>query len=358
MKDKSSNQHEPIKRLTPELMEGYANGTLSPDLMIEVEKFLAENPFEQEAVEGLINQPTHFTNDMMELGEQLADAVKKDKVNTLRYWPVAAAVSLLIISGAVFYLLSPLSSEQSQVAVNQLSTEDHNEHSRDGAISSENEPLAVVPDDPEVEVEHDQEEETARETVSSKVQEDRNLIPQVTPRNEPAGKDKVDPLPAPLKDDVKETDTDRELFSEPSQPNQSFLQESSDEESPPAAGRSQSLNSATPTASSPALRKKAKNFTDNTMASAPSNWAEYLKMHLIYPEPARINGIRGDVKVTFKVKTDGSLYGFQIVESLGYGCDKEAIRILSEGPPWKPAAIGDNPVISRGEITIKFPPDK
>lgn len=64
-------------------------------------------------------------------------------------------------------------------------------------------------------------------------------------------------------------------------------------------------------------------------------YRKYLADSLRYPEEALIKRIEGEVIVGFKVTREGSLSDFRILRSLGYGCDKEAIRLIREGPEWR-----------------------
>lgn len=63
----------------------------------------------------------------------------------------------------------------------------------------------------------------------------------------------------------------------------------------------------------------------------------YVKKNLIFPEEAKTNGITGEVTVSFLVLPNGNLSDFSIVKGIGYGCDKEAIRLIKNGPQWHPA---------------------
>jgi len=61
----------------------------------------------------------------------------------------------------------------------------------------------------------------------------------------------------------------------------------------------------------------------------------YLAQNLRYPDAARQKGIQGVVKLRFTVSTAGKLSNFKVLQSLGYGCDEEAIRLIKEGPAWQ-----------------------
>lgn len=61
----------------------------------------------------------------------------------------------------------------------------------------------------------------------------------------------------------------------------------------------------------------------------------YIRNNLQYPEAAKANAIEGNVVLTFQVQPDGTPTDFKVIQSLGYGCDEEAMRLLREGPKWR-----------------------
>jgi TonB family protein len=81
---------------------------------------------------------------------------------------------------------------------------------------------------------------------------------------------------------------------------------------------------------------------------------EYVEQNLRYPEPARQLKVKGTVGLEFTVEPDGSLSDFKVTKSLGYGCDEEAVRLLREGPKWKPALENKQPSRKRVKTKIRF----
>nr|WKN38256.1 TonB family protein [Tunicatimonas sp. TK19036] len=81
---------------------------------------------------------------------------------------------------------------------------------------------------------------------------------------------------------------------------------------------------------------------------------EYLEAQLRYPTEAQQNGVEGTVKVQFTVEQDGELTNFQIKKSLGAGCDKEAIRLIQEGPAWQPAFRDGQPQPQQVTVKVRF----
>ncbi|MFC2130729.1 TonB family protein [Bacteroidota bacterium] len=59
---------------------------------------------------------------------------------------------------------------------------------------------------------------------------------------------------------------------------------------------------------------------------------KYIQENLKYPEEARKNSIEGTVHITFRVDKDGNVSGVKVQQSIGYGCDDEAVRVLVSMP--------------------------
>jgi periplasmic protein TonB len=75
---------------------------------------------------------------------------------------------------------------------------------------------------------------------------------------------------------------------------------------------------------------------------------------LKYPRIAQNLGIQGSVYIQFVVDKDGSVTDVQLLKGIGSGCDEEAIRVIMEGPKWKPGRQRAIPVKSRMRLPIIF----
>jgi TonB family protein len=84
------------------------------------------------------------------------------------------------------------------------------------------------------------------------------------------------------------------------------------------------------------------------------SYRSYLKKNLKYPEEARKNNIQGNVRIEFMVMPDGQLTGFSIKKGLGFGCDEEALRLVKEGPAWKPAIYNGKKVERKITVFVPF----
>jgi TonB family protein len=81
---------------------------------------------------------------------------------------------------------------------------------------------------------------------------------------------------------------------------------------------------------------------------------KYLEEQQQYPQQALDNKIEGRVTVEFTVLQSGNLDGFKIIKSLGYGCDEEVIRLIKEGPKWKPSKKNSQPIEDKVKVRLKF----
>ncbi len=84
----------------------------------------------------------------------------------------------------------------------------------------------------------------------------------------------------------------------------------------------------------------------------------YLDDNVRYPTEAFAKNIKGKVQIRFTVKTNGQLEDFQVVKSLGSGCDEEVVRLVKEGPTWSPTLEDNVAVESEVLVKVKFDPAK
>ena len=80
---------------------------------------------------------------------------------------------------------------------------------------------------------------------------------------------------------------------------------------------------------------------------------QYIQKNLQFPAEAKEREIQGTVRLSFVVETDGSVSNIIVVNSVGGGCDNEAIRLLQE-TVWIPAEKNGKYVRSTGMQDITF----
>ncbi len=72
------------------------------------------------------------------------------------------------------------------------------------------------------------------------------------------------------------------------------------------------------------------------MPEPPFDINKYLSQNIRYPAAAKEDGIQGRVVLQFVVDRDGSVGDIKIARDIGGGCGKEAVRVVSGMPKWKP----------------------
>ena len=80
----------------------------------------------------------------------------------------------------------------------------------------------------------------------------------------------------------------------------------------------------------------------------------YLATNINYPQQAKDKGIQGRVFINFIVKKDGSIDSVKVIKGIGEDCDKEAVRVISNMPNWKPGMQSGKAVNVSYNIPIKF----
>jgi TonB family protein len=70
----------------------------------------------------------------------------------------------------------------------------------------------------------------------------------------------------------------------------------------------------------------------------------YLRSNIHYSDSCKVNGIKGEVQLSFVVNTDSTISSIAITKSAHPALDAEAIRVVKAMPKWEPALID-------GEIT-------
>jgi periplasmic protein TonB len=80
----------------------------------------------------------------------------------------------------------------------------------------------------------------------------------------------------------------------------------------------------------------------------------FIKKNMRYPASARRMGIDGTVYVSFVVGKDGAISDVKVLRGISADCDKEAVRVVTMMPPWKPGKQNGKPVFVRFNLPIKF----
>ncbi len=80
----------------------------------------------------------------------------------------------------------------------------------------------------------------------------------------------------------------------------------------------------------------------------------YLTKNIKYPSRAQENNIKGTVVCKFVVSKTGAVSSVTVVKSLDPDCDKEAVRVISKMPNWKPGKQSGKPVNCYFTVPVRF----
>lgn len=81
---------------------------------------------------------------------------------------------------------------------------------------------------------------------------------------------------------------------------------------------------------------------------------QYLSKNIKYPTIAQENGTKGRVTVQFVVNRDGSIVDAKVLRGVDPYLDKEAIRVISSMPKWKPGMQRGKAVRVKYTVPVMF----
>lgn len=82
-----------------------------------------------------------------------------------------------------------------------------------------------------------------------------------------------------------------------------------------------------------------------------NEFSKWVNERLVYPEIAKENGVQGRVMLQFTVGADGKVSDVKVLRGVDPSLDKEAVRVVSQSPKWKPGKQRDRAV----KVTYTFP---
>lgn len=81
---------------------------------------------------------------------------------------------------------------------------------------------------------------------------------------------------------------------------------------------------------------------------------QYLSKNLKYPAMAQEANVQGRVTVQFVVNKDGSIVDVTVLRGVDPALDKEAVRVISGMPKWKPGKQRGKPVRCKYTVPVTF----
>jgi TonB family protein len=379
-------------------IERYLRGEMSSSERHALEKDALNDPFLSDALEGAHNSNAdHFLFDLRELQSSVANrsGKRRPKMISMWNWSIGIAAGLLLVAVSGIYLIGNLSNKQSPLSEN-IENADPSAFGNTGtydtieivmprvrpAIASvpariervttgsttirrqaEIEVEANLTDPATIRIEREHEERVSRQSTLLSINP-RVIKGTVTSSEDGSALPGVNVV---VKGTNIGTITDAEGKYEItlSQPDQKLEFSFIGVKSVAAETRNKSNVNVKLTPDYESLSEVVvtgnaiKEEDDKTFNLAEPKggkdaYTKYLQQKLVYPEQALKNEVEGRVTIQFTVDDNGNLSDFKVLNSLGFGCDDEAIRLIREGPAWSPSKKNDKAVTEEVKVSLKF----
>ena len=339
----------------------YLSGKLSPGEEHAFERKALSDPFQQEALEGL---EAHEAGQVIGDLEKLEGKLTNKKSN--QWLKVAASIILISVASVTTWLImGPL--KQDQEIVMEESKPLIQENSKSTLPTPEpSEEKSIQKFTPEP----SKETNPTKKDISS--QEVAN-IPEKATKIEEKVKDVEESSPAAITMENLESagfadESGDDFFAEGESVD--FLEsEVSEEEIIEDLELKNSVTQSDPLEQTqgfgaPAPAKKAKSKVARRQTRSPrysppspidvALFNQYLTDSLRYPQEALTKKIEGLVILKVTVSSLGSIKDITVNQSLGYGCDQEAVRLIKEGPDWDPAMRNGTDIEGSSKVEVQF----
>lgn len=322
----------------------YRSGKMTDAEMHAMEKAAARDPFLADAIEGYAHAETP-EKDVAELREKISGLSGRSRRTIMPMWLKIAAVFVLILGGVYTTWIINSREESPQFAKELKAKENKNE---------ETPSLPVVKDSSLVTSSELSTKESEPKSVTQE-NKGRNLV---TKKTEPAmteeklmNADTVREYSTKVAEDSKLAGNDSEavvtaqgIKRQEKELNRDLAKSKAEKDMPsPQMDEVQvtTMNKRSERYANTATRNKQEvlklNYNDSTQAPLGGwdNFRQYVFENLEAPKNEKGENYNGVVVLSFEVNRKGDPKNVKVEESLCKVCDKEATRLLENGPRWK-----------------------
>ena len=81
---------------------------------------------------------------------------------------------------------------------------------------------------------------------------------------------------------------------------------------------------------------------------------QFLEKNIKYPSAAARSEVSGRVFLSFIITSQGKIQDVKVLKGIGFGCDEEALRVVSAFPNWIPGSQDGKPVAVKFNLPIHF----
>lgn len=367
--------------------EKYLKGELSHTEQHRIEKILLESDFENEAMQGFSGvEMEEAAKDMEVLREQLQRKTRRKKKNMVWIRRIAATVLLLaLFSFALYYMLESKQKEE-LISLGEKAIPEGKGKGSAVPFKMQEEPSevikdVVIADASAPENEKVKEDESGDSSLDGKFDVEAAKKPAVIDEKQPMARinikreyhlEAIDDNEEDLLSIKQDALSGAENEEDQSAARSTIAEEFAGRKETDANVRSKRVSETRPVsesniALSPEISKSE--YSGNTGDILVGNnkktplpvggknaFKEYLKESIHYPADKIDEGKKGTVVVGFTVSTSAKIKNLHIEKSMGDIFDREAVRLILEGPTWKPAVENGVAVEKEVRVRIRFSP--
>lgn len=322
---------------------------LNEDLSIEdrhtFEKQMLVDPFLNDAVEGLSEISSDSERRELLDAFYISFEVETAQKTNLKLWLGSAAAIILLVVVSVF-VINQLNEQTESTRLSEKSTsqEDKLDRTLTEVDSIDQEPEAA-PDEP---VEERQEELIASEETAVESDEEfmaETMIEEISTEEgleEDAPEEDIEQV---SEDDIVLADLAEEqlheeddILQEQEKEAESIIAQDINqpiaEQESKKARKADNEGAAQEGAPIAARSMAAEAVPNSEPVEGFESFQKYIQDNLVYPQDAIDANISGVVTIQFNVDANGRPTDIQIANGIGYGCDEEAVRLITEGMNW------------------------
>lgn len=360
-----SKDRRPNETLNEQDIQDYLAGRISGRKAHDIERYLLDHPFEREAMEGFDKLFEQELEQDLELLRQRLQHRNKPIYGMLK---IAAAVALLLLSLASVWIYIDSVEPESGLALNETDQagpmpKSEKEQEPEPPVAPESE-ADQVKGTTNIEKIVIQPEDEVDEEIALREAPATAEVPLITQRDVaiPQGEKKEETRNAEDQAKTEETlidkssiaydlvETEPPVTVEPEQVAVRGL----------TAARSISNEMVVMEQEKKAKKKDLSRpmaailAPDSDMEAQPigdfESFDQYVKANLKYPEVAKMAGTQGEVILAVHISQSGEITEVKVVDGIGEACNKEAIRLVMEGPVWDPAI--QNGVVAKDTVQV------
>jgi len=363
VKKKKHSSHQDLDGL-----KKYLKGKSSSSEEHAIEKESLEDPFLEEALEGLgSHKPENIISDLDQLDTLIhTRSTTKKNTYTWMYRSAAAILVFAIASSIIYFLATRIDtiSNQENISLKQDNIENKQTEYPEEKIIEEivqktdsgNISLPAVKEMPAEDQESLKPADIKQDVIPQSQETDikgESGIDMQTLSEEKIEIKTLSIEPEPVSEE--EIDYNLEIDESVTAIPQEFsVTEDLSTQPVKKQSKERLARSASPELSGVELSEGRQDLIVPEPADGFEDYEQYLSDSIKYPEDARINEVEGTVIVQCSISSDSLPIDCLVIKSLMKSCDEEAVRLIKEGPKWKLVSTADSDKPQKIVVEVEF----